>query len=163
MQKFTENGEKTSKAKSYKVLVDGDKFEFEKSIVSGEEILIKVGKTSPRCYTLYQKLKGCDFEKINLEEVVDLKNPGIEKFTIKPPEVFYYTLDEEPETTDSKFLSANQILVNGGIKPVKDYYLIEIDHLGNELSHKESPNEPIEMKCPGSRFISVFVGETPVS
>ncbi|MFH6983105.1 multiubiquitin domain-containing protein [Marinoscillum luteum] len=163
MSTINKRGEKPPKNKSYKVLVDGDKFEFNKSVVTGEEILIKVGKTPPECHTLYQKLKGCDFEKISLDEVVDLANPGIEKFTIKPPEVFHYTLDEEPETTDSKTLSANQILQNGGIEPVEDYYLIEIDNSGREIPHKENPDTPIEMKCPGSKFVSVFRGEMPVS
>ena len=155
--------EKPSKNKSYKVLVDGDKYEFNKSVVTGEEILIKIGKTPPECHTLYQKLKGRDFEKISIDEVVDLSNRGIEKFTVKPQEVFHYTLDEEPETTDSKVLSANQILQNGEIKPVEDYYLIEIDSSGSEISHKENPEAPIEMKCPGSKFVSVFRGEMPVS
>lgn len=157
------NKEKTFKNRLYKVLVDGDRFEFNKSVVTGEEILIKVGKTPPECYALYQKLKGCDFEKIRLDEVVDLANRGIEKFTVKPTDVFHYTLDEEPETTDSKTLSANEILKNGGIEPVEDYYLIEIDGSGQEISHKENPDKPIEMKCPGSKFVSVFRGEMPVS
>ncbi len=163
MDTVKKSEERSSKNKSYKILVDGDKFEFNKPVVTGEEILIKVGKTPPECHTLYQKLKGCDFERISLDEVVDLANPGIERFTVKPPEVFHYTLDEEPETTDSKSLSANQILQNGGIEPVEDYYLIEIDNSGSEISHKDNPEAPIEMKCPGSKFVSVFRGEMPVS
>lgn len=163
MQNLQKSGEKTSKTKSYKILIDGDKFEFNKSVVTGAEILVKAGMTTPECHSLYQKLKGCEFEKISIDELVDLSNPGIEKFVVKPPEVFYYTLDEEPETTDNEFLSANQILTNGGINPAADYYLIEIDSMGHEISHKEKPDEPIKMKCPGSKFLSVFIGETPVS
>lgn len=153
----------TSKNISYKVLVDKDKLEFHKSFVTGEEILQKAGKIPLTCHALYQKLKGCDFEKIGLDELVDLGKPGIERFTVKPSEVFYYTLDEEPETTEKELLSANQILKNGGITPVEDYYLIEIDSSGLEVSHKENPDEPIKMKCPGSKFVSVFKGEMPVS
>ena len=42
-------------------------------------------------------------------------------------------------------------------------YLVEFDHGGNEISHKEKPDAPIKLKCPGSKFVSVFRGETPVS
>ncbi|CAD5269286.1 MULTISPECIES: multiubiquitin domain-containing protein [unclassified Imperialibacter] len=155
--------EKTSAKKTYKVDVDGKKIDFIEPVVKGRDILVKAGKTPPECHSLYQKLKGCDFEKISLDERVDLSNPGIERFTVKPPDVFFYTLDEEPETTGEKALSANQILEDGGIMPVKDYYLIEIDSAGQEISHKDTPDEPIQMKCPGSKFVSVFKGETPVS
>lgn len=163
MQNLAKNEGDSLENKSYKVLIDGDKYEFNNAIVTGEEILIKYGITSPNCFTLYQKLMGCDFEKISLSEAVNLSNPGIEKFAIKPPEVFHYNLDEEPETTDSEVLTGYQILENGGIKPVTDYYLIEIDNSGQEISHKENPNAQIRMKCPGSKFLSVFIGETPVS
>lgn len=163
MENLSKNEVDSSKNKSYKILIDGDKFEFNNSSVTGEAILIKYGIMSPACFTLYQKLKGCDFERISLSELVDLANPGIEKFTIKPPEVFHYFLDEEPETTESEILSANQILENGSIEPVTDYYLIEIDESGKEISHKENTDAPIKMKCPGSKFLSVFIGETPVS
>tara|TARA_R110002020_G_scaffold31481_2_gene98086 strand:- start:543 stop:1034 length:492 start_codon:yes stop_codon:yes gene_type:complete len=163
MQNLAKNEGDSLFNKSYKVLIDSEKHEFNNATVTGEEIFIKCGITSPNCYSLYQKLSGCDFEKISLGEVVDLSNPGIEKFTIKPPEVFHYFLDEEPETTDREILSANQILENGGINPVTDYYLIEIDNSGQEISHKENPNAQIRMKCPGSKFLSVFIGETPVS
>lgn len=155
--------DKSSKLQSYKIKVDHDVLVFNKPTVRGQDILIKAGKTPPECHTLYQKLKGCDFERVSLNEEVDLSNPGIEKFTVKPPEVFHYFLDDEPETTDESSLSANQILELGGIKPVEDYYLVEIDKDGNEINHKDTPDAPIKMKCPGSKFVSIFRGETPVS
>lgn len=155
--------ENSSNHGTYKVKVDNDVLVFNKPIVTGTDILIKAGKTPPECHSLYQKLKGCDFQKISLNEEVDLSNPGIEKFTVKPPEVFHYFLDDEPETTDESSLSANQILELGGIKPVEDYYLVEIDKDGNEINHNDTPDAPIKMKCPGSKFVSIFRGETPVS
>jgi hypothetical protein len=148
---------------TFKIVVDGDELVFNRPTVLGEDILVKAGKTPATCYTLYQKLKGCDFERINLQEEVDLTNPGLERFTVKSPEVFYYFLDEESETTDSEYMTPNKILEAGGITPVTDYYLIEVDAKGQEESHKDNPDKPIKMKCPGSKFVSVFRGETPVS
>ena len=157
------NEGKTSKNETFKVKVDNETFLFDSKIVNGEQILIKAGKTPVACFALYQKLKGCDFEKISLDETVDLSNKGIEKFTVKGAEVFHYLLDDEPETTEQKTLSANQILELGGVLPVTDYYLIEIDNTGKEISHKDTPLSPIVMKCPGSKFVSIFRGSTPVS
>lgn len=157
------NEESSSKNATFKIKVDNDTFSFNTKIVNGEQILIKAGKTPVNCFTLYQKLKGCDFEKVSLDETVDLSEKGIEKFTVKEAEVFHYLLDDEPETTDKKSLTANQILELGGILPVTDYYLMEIEDNGNEISHKDSPNAPILMKCPSSKFVSIFRGAMPVS
>lgn len=161
MHTHTEKESKNSK--KFKILVDKNKVDFNQAIITGRDILTKSGHTPPECHTLYQKLKGCDFEKVGLDESVDLSHPGIEKFTVKPPVVFHYTLDDEPETTDEKQLTANEILSNGGLSPITDYYLIEFDDSGQEIPHKDNPDEPIDMKCPGSKFVSVFRGETPVS
>ncbi len=155
--------EKSTKHKNFKIKVDNEKVIFNKPVVSGEEILIKVCKTPVECFALYQKFKGCDFEKISLDQMVDLSAPGLEKFTVKDSEVTHYLLDDEPEMTDKKSLSANQILENGGITPVTDYFLTEIDSNGNTISHKETPDAQIIMKCPGSKFVSIFKGAMPVS
>lgn len=162
MQKH-KNEEESSKQKKYLIIVDNVTVEFNKPEVTGMEILIKVGKIHAKCYSLYQKFKGCDFEKIGLDQIVDLSKHGLEKFTIKEPEVFHYTLDDEPETTDQRSLSANQIMQNGGVTPVKDYFLNEIDNNENEISHKDTPDAQIKMKCPGSTFVSIFRGATPVA
>lgn len=162
MQTHKNEGE-PSKQRNFPIRVDGNKFIFNKPEVTGQEILIKVGKTPTECFTVYQKFKGCDFERISLDEIVDLSRPGLERFTIKESEVSHYTLDEEKETTEQKTLSANQILENGGVTPVEDYYLMEIDSNGNEIPHKDNSNDPIEMKCLGSKFVSIFRGSMPVS
>jgi len=120
------------------------------------------GKTPIECFSLYQKLKGCDFEKIDLTEVVDLTRPGLEHFVTKPPEVFYYDLDDEPETTELKEMSPNQILQAGGVNP-KDHYLVQVNVDGSQISYKDKGDIPIKMKCPRVKFISVLNGPTPVS
>ena len=149
--------------KSYKVKIDNEYFIFDQHLVTGKEILEKARKIPIECHTLYQKLKHCDFEKIDLNEKVDLAKLGVEHFVTKPPEVFYYTVDKEPETTDQKELTPNQILELAGITPVPDYYLVQINPDGSQTSYKDTPTTPIRMKCPAMKFVSVFRGETPVS
>lgn len=148
--------------KKYQIKVDNELFVFDHHIVEGKEILEKAGKTPIECNTLYQKFKHCDFEKIAPDDKVDLSKPGLERFVVKGPEVFHYTVDGEPETTDKKSLTANEILQLAGLKPA-DYYLVQVNADGSQISYKDKPTDPIKMKCPGLKFISVFRGEVPVS
>lgn len=148
---------------NYKVRIDAEKYVFNESLITKEDILVKVGCKYPTCYDVYQKFKGCEFEKMKPGKAIDLSLPGVEKFTVKPSEIRRYTLDDEPEMTDTFELSANQILENGGLVPVSDYYLIEYDSNGNEISHKDNPEASIILNCPGSDFVSIFRGEVPVS
>lgn len=163
LEAYTKSDKKIPVGKKYKVKIDNDFFVFDDHVVTGREILEKAGKTPVECHSLFQKLKHSDFEKIDLDEKVDLTKPGIEKFVVKPPEVFYYTVDGEPETTDQKELTPNQILELAGITPTSDYYLVQKNPDGTEISYKGKPNEPITMRCPAMSFISIFNGETPVS
>lgn len=152
-----------SKKQPFKILLNDKQYEFDKPLVTGLEILTKAGLTPVECHTLYMKLAGCDFEKVALKDTVDLANPGIEKFVTKDPDVFHYTLDEEPETTDLKEMTANQILKEGGIDSAT-HYLVEINPDGSQTSYKGKGDEFITMRChPRRKFISVLNGPTPVS
>lgn len=131
-------------------------------IVSGYEIL-KAAEFEPvECYALYQKIRHGDFARVRLDEKVDLSQPGIERFEVRDAEIFHYEIDSEPETTNKKIMTANEILEAAGLRS-EDYYLVEILSMGGQKSYKDHPNEHIEIKCPGPKFISVFRGATPVS
>lgn len=163
LEQFTKEGKVPPSGKHYRVKVGEKQFIFDKQIVTGSEILEKAGYSHLECHWLYQKLKGCDFEKIDLDEKVDLAKPGIEHFIVKPTEVFHYYVDGEPETTDQKELTPNQILGNAGSTPVSDYYLVKVNPDGSQESYKDTPDTPIKMVCPAVKFVSAFRGETPVS
>lgn len=141
------------KEKEYEILVNGEKLFFEKPDVTGKLILEKAGLTPVRCFTLYRKLKGCDFTKIDLDEEVDLSNPEIEHFVTKEPEVFNYHVNKEPETTDKKFLSPIEILKLAGINP-EHSYLIQLNEDGSETELAYKPEEKIKMVCIGLKFIT---------
>lgn len=164
VEQYAKEGKRPPEGKRYKVRIDDDYYIFDHQVVTGKEILEKAKISPAECFWLYQKLKGCDFERISPEEKVDLaKDPGIEHFVVKPTEMFHYFVDKEPETTDLKEMTPNQILEAARILPVKDYYLIRTNADGSQDSFKDSPEKPIRMVCPAVRFTSVFRGETPVS
>ena len=162
IEHYSNTNQKPPVGKKYQVKVDDQTIVFNKEKVTGQEILEAACRTPVECYTLYQKFKHCDFEKIDLNEVVDLTKPGLERFITKPPEVFYYDLDDEPETTDLKEMTPNQILKAGGVDP-KTHYLVQVNADGSQTSYKDKGDQPIKMKCPRMKFISVLNGPTPVS
>lgn len=68
----------------YTFKVDKGKFVTEKTSLTGEEILLAAGLTPVNEYELIQKFCGKKRERIELEDVVDLTVPGIEKFVSIP-------------------------------------------------------------------------------
>lgn len=160
---FTYENKEIPLGKKYRVKIDDEYYVFNHHIVTGKEIINKTGVKHAECHWLYQKFKDCEFEKIGLNEEVNLAKHGIEHFIMKPTEVFHYFVDEDPETTEDKQMTPKQILHDAGIIPVSDYYLVRIYDDGKQHSYKSTPDMPIKMECPAMKFISCFKGEVPVS
>jgi hypothetical protein len=138
---------------NFDLIVNGKELSFSKKHVTGKQILEKAGLTQVQCYTLYQKLKGYDFTKINLDEEVDLSNKEIEHFITKEPEVFNYHVNNEPETTDKRFLTPTEILKLAGIDP-EHSYLVQVNEDGSETELAYKQEEKIKMLCTGLKFIT---------
>lgn len=73
---------------------------------------------------------------------------------------FTYTVDDEPQSTQSHTLTATQILSNADIDPAT-HYLVEIRGKDQE-SFQSDPSKEIHMH-EHIKFISVSTGPTPVS
>lgn len=160
---YTKEGKQIPVGKRYRVKIGNQFYVFDHHLVTGMQLLEKASISPVECYWLYQKFRDCDFEKIDLNEQVNLTKPGIEHFVVKPTEVFHYFVDADPETTDAKELTPNQILEAAGLTPASDYYLVKINHDGSQSSLKDQPDVPLKMVCPAVKFISAFRGETGVS
>jgi hypothetical protein len=146
----------------YKIKVDDDLIIFTKERVTGLEILEAACRTPAECFRLYLKRKDCELIKIGFDEVVDLIKGDIEHFVTKPPDIFYYDLDEESRTTDHKEMTPDQILISAGIDP-RTHYLVQLFPDGSKENYKGKGQEPIKMKCPCMKFISILDGPCPVS
>ena len=162
LQEYTKTDRKVPVGKQYQTLVDQVLVVFNKEKVTGREVLIKAGKKPPECFSLYIKRKGCEPDRISLDELVDLTSPGVEIFFTKPPEIFYYDMDNEPETTDLKEMTPVEIMKAAGVDPSK-HYLIQVLEDGKQIKYKDNPQEPIKMRCPRMKFFSVLNGPTPLS
>jgi hypothetical protein len=137
----------------YPAVIDGCEYQFEQPEVTGKDLLIKAGKIPVECHSIYQKLRDCDFELVRMDEVVDLRNSKIEHFQVKEPIVFHYLINKDPETTESKHLTASEILQLAGIDP-NESYLVQLQSHGPKIIYAFEPHKPIQMVCTGLHFIS---------
>jgi hypothetical protein len=79
----------------------------------------------------------------------------------KPPKSLEITIDGRPYEISEKELTAAQILGLAGKLPA-EYYLVEIRGKKERISYKDDLNVLVKLH-PGSKFIAVSTGETPVS
>ena len=81
------SGKHPPKAKRYKIRVDDHYFVVKEQHMTGRAILVLAGKNPPENFILTQKLHGGKLHTIELEEVVDFRKPGIERFNTLPRQV----------------------------------------------------------------------------
>lgn len=137
----------------YPVTINEKTVYFDKRKVTGKELLEGAEMLPVTCYSLYQKLKHCDFEKIGLDQEVDLSNEEIEHFVTKEPDTFNYTVDGEPEMTDKKHLTPVEILKLAGKKP-HEFYLMQVIEGHAPIIYAFQPDTEIKMLCTGMTFLT---------
>ena len=64
--------------------VNGNPLVVSERFITGREVLELAGLRPPKDYTLRVKVAGQKPEKVGLDEKVDLRKPGIEKFKALP-------------------------------------------------------------------------------
>lgn len=84
IEEYAKLGKKVPKAKGYKIRVNGNPITVDHPIVTGRQVLELAGLTPPENYTLRLKAAGQQPRKIGLDEKVDLRGPGVEKFKALP-------------------------------------------------------------------------------
>ena len=68
----------------YKVQIDKDTFETKDPTPTGRDLLLLAGKTPPEQFAIYRKPKEGRPIRVELNERVDLREPGIERFVTLP-------------------------------------------------------------------------------
>lgn len=83
IEELTKEGKKPPKARGYRFRVDKTVVETPQATLTGREILTLAGKQPPDNYILRQIVRGAP-EKVGLDQVVDLRGAGVEKFRTLP-------------------------------------------------------------------------------
>ena len=84
LEDYARRGEAPPHCRGYKIKVNGDPFVVHDRYITGREVLELAGLTPPNDYTLRVKAAGQRPQKVDLNEKVDLRQPGIEKFKALP-------------------------------------------------------------------------------
>lgn len=84
LEEYARRGEEPPECLGYRFKVNGQEFVVRDPIVTGREVLVMAGLTPPEEYTLRVKVAGQPPRKVRLDEKVNLRTPGIEKFKALP-------------------------------------------------------------------------------
>ncbi len=71
-------------ARGYAILIDGQRHVFHKAHVTGAEILEAAKKIPPKDYILREFFRDGRFAKIELDQTVELRRRGLERFKTMP-------------------------------------------------------------------------------
>lgn len=84
LEEYAHLGEQPPLAKGYKLKINGQKYVISDPNPTGREILTLANLLPAKDYTLRLKAAGRQPKKVGLDETVDLRAPGIEKFKALP-------------------------------------------------------------------------------
>jgi hypothetical protein len=84
LEEFAKLGKRPPLAKGYRIRVNGEAFVVHDPMPTGGAILTLAGLLPAENYTLRVKMAGEKPRKVGLDEKVDLRHPGVEKFKALP-------------------------------------------------------------------------------
>lgn len=74
----------SARPQSYRIQIDKSHFDVANPTPTGRDLLVLAGKNPPEQYGLYLKVRGGQPQRVGLDEKVDLRSPGVEKFVTLP-------------------------------------------------------------------------------
>jgi hypothetical protein len=84
LEEYAKLGKRPPLSKGYRIRVNGEAFVVNEPMPTGRAVLTLAGLLPAEEYTLRVKLAGEKPHKVGLDERVDLRRPGVEKFKALP-------------------------------------------------------------------------------
>lgn len=84
LEEYAKLGKRPPLSKGYRIRVNGEAFVVNEPMPTGRAVLTLAGLLPVEEYTLRVKLAGEKPYKVGLDEKVDLRRPGVEKFKALP-------------------------------------------------------------------------------
>lgn len=84
IEEYAKLGKQPPLSRGYRIRVNGDSFVVQQPIVTGREVLTIAGLLPAENYTLRIKMAGEKPRKVELNEKIDLRHRGVEKFKALP-------------------------------------------------------------------------------
>lgn len=120
--------------------------------ITGLELMEKANIGHAECLDLFQLFED-DFKKVAKDEMVDLSAKGFERFITKEAEYRSYSVNNDPEVTDKRELTAVEILKLAGLDP-EEHFLIFVNKDGSKVSYGHEPHSKIKINCGGMHFVT---------
>lgn len=128
---------------SFKFKVNKEQLSSDNKIISGAEILRIAGFEPEEDFDLYKKIQGHEYEPIQLDENVDLEEPGIERFRASVRKAIRFEVDDEVYQTEEIELTPIDIFKIVGLDSSK-FYLKQIKgHM--DITYKNDEHKIINM------------------
>ena len=84
LEEYAKLGQRPPLAKGYRIKINGTAYVLSDPMPTGREVLTLAGLLPVENYTLRVKAAGSKPEKVGLDDKVDLRQPGVEKFKALP-------------------------------------------------------------------------------
>lgn len=84
VESTAKEGRLRPRARRYRIRIDREYHVVKYPQLTGRDILVEAGKACPEHWLLSQKLHGGKVVSVGLDEVVDLRAPGVERFMTLP-------------------------------------------------------------------------------
>lgn len=84
LEEYAMLGKRPPLAVGYRIKINGDRYVVHDPTATGREVLTLAGLLPAENHMLWVKLKGEKPRKVGLDEKVDLRHPGVEKFKALP-------------------------------------------------------------------------------
>jgi hypothetical protein len=84
LEEYAKLGKRPPLSRGYRIRVNGEPFVVNEPTPTGRAVLTLAGLLPPGDYTLRVKLAGEKPQKVGLDEKVDLRRPGVERFKALP-------------------------------------------------------------------------------
>lgn len=109
---------------TFEFRVNNEKYEVASHSILGGEILKTAGLEPPEDFELLIKVNEKGFEPVQLDELIDLREPGIEGFQAKPYRKILINVDDQSLEIEELFSTPREILSLTD-KDSEEYYLVQ--------------------------------------
>ncbi|HEY9709898.1 MAG TPA: multiubiquitin domain-containing protein, partial [Oculatellaceae cyanobacterium] len=102
----------------YRIRIDEQQFTVTDPVITGRQLLEKANKLSAEEHLIFQLLHDGQLEEIRLDETVDLRQAGIEKFiTWRSDRTFYLVIDGRRFPWGAPIITGRQLKKLAGVDP----------------------------------------------
>ena len=145
--------------KTLEVKIDGKKFEFDDPKPLGRQLLDKAGKRPVEEHVIFMFLDNGLMEDINLDELVDLRKPGIEKFiTFKTDRIFRFLLDGHSFEWGANLITGLTLKKLAGVDP--DKYNVWLESRGQGEDQPIDNHQAVDLSEDGLERFFTGIAQT---